>query len=96
MNFIVTFVQFIDGDFEDEEDIDVFEESYTSDNINPWFTSGDDPILVQTYTKTGNTYTFSDITIPVSGSRIRTGTLPNDVVRKPSKMSDHVHRFLKK
>jgi hypothetical protein len=43
---------------------------YTIANINPWYTSGNDPILVATYSKAGNNYSnFTDITVPVDGSR---------------------------
>jgi hypothetical protein len=70
MLFKVTFAEFINGVFEPVANRNIFNAQYTKANINPWFTSKIDPILVQTFKKTGTTYSdFSAITIPTSGSR---------------------------
>lgn len=75
MNFEVTFAELVDMEFEDVEDADVFQATYTLANINKWDDDeeGTDRLLAQTFTKTGNDYSdFSEITVHGEGSR--TGT----------------------
>jgi len=60
--------------------------TYTLANVNPWYTSKVDPLLVMTFKKSGTDYTdFSDITIPSSGSRGISIPLPPDLKRTTSK-----------
>jgi hypothetical protein len=82
MHFMVIFAELKDGELEAEADFNVFEADYTLDNINPWDTSGDDPILVQTFDRTSGAYVnFSDIDVPAEGSRARSGKLPKGLAR---------------
>jgi hypothetical protein len=49
---------------------------HTQANINAYDVSGNDPIIVQTMDKNGLNYTgLTDITVPTSGSRLKTGTI---------------------
>lgn len=76
LNFEVTFAEFKDGQFELATDVDIFEATYTVDNINSY----DNPnttIVVQTFTKTAGVIgNVSEITVPDEGSRIATQSLP--------------------
>jgi len=59
--------------------------TYTLENINPWFESEVDPILVMTFKKQGTTFSdFSDITIPGVGSRSISIPLPPEFKRTPA------------
>lgn len=76
MNFQVTFLEFEDGALEAEADWDIFNATYSTVNINPWFESEVLPLLSQTYVKTGGDYSnFSEITIHEAGSRKRKSEL---------------------
>jgi hypothetical protein len=83
MLFKVTFAEFINGVFEPVANRNIFNAQYTKANINPWFTSNVDPILVQTFKKAGTAYSdFSEITIPTSGSRSGSTNQMPPTVRK--------------
>ena len=71
MNFVVSFVTLTNG----VTGTPVTRNgSYTQANVNPWYTSGNNPLLVETFDKSGTTYqNFSAITVPASSSR--TGAL---------------------
>ena len=56
--------------------------TYTLANINPWFTSKVNPLLVMTFEKLGSDFKdFSEITVPISGSRSISIPLPPDFKR---------------
>ena len=77
MEFEVFFVDFVNGVSEPLATRDIYTASYTLANINPWFTSGIDPIVVQTFEVVNFVYsTPSAITVPscrqsdrISGTR---------------------------
>ena len=99
MNFEVIFAEFINGDFEPEAQMNIFSGSYTLANINPWYTSEVDPLLSQTFKKTGSVYSdFSEITIPASGSRTSvTNKLSTLRISKQNKVqSEKLKSFLRK
>lgn len=77
MNFEVHFVDFVNGQVEAEADRDVYAASYTLGNINAWDETEINPIVVQTFRVVDGVYMdFTDITVPTSGSRIKTHKLP--------------------
>jgi len=79
MNFKVSFIEYIDGEFEPEANRNSFTGTYTLDNINPWDdeTNGTEPVLAQTFEKSGSTYSnfSSPIIINDTGSRTRGNSL---------------------
>lgn len=80
MNFTVDYITIVDSD-----DVATVRKlgSYKPININPWDTSGDNPLLVATYQKAGGAYSnFSEITIPPSGSRMASGKLPTTIKKQ--------------
>ncbi|MEX2230938.1 MAG: hypothetical protein WD824_02165, partial [Cyclobacteriaceae bacterium] len=78
MNFEAHFVDFTGGVLEAAADRDIFTASYTLANINAWDVSGNDPIIVQTFTIVAGTYTdITAITVPASSSRMKSHKLPN-------------------
>lgn len=83
MNFEVHYVDFTDGALEAEADRDVFSATYTLNNINKWDQTGAaSPAIVQTFNLTGGAYAdLTDITVPTSGSRIKTHRLPAPLQR---------------
>jgi Calx-beta domain len=83
MNFEVHYVDFTNGALEAEADRNVFSATYTLTNINQWDQNGAaTPAIVQTFNLTGGVYSdFTDITVPSSGSRIRTHRLPAQLQR---------------
>jgi hypothetical protein len=81
MNFEVDFIEIINGN-----DVATTTKSgtYSLANINKWddATNGTDPVLVQTFQKTGIDFSnFSAIETPSSGSRIQSSQLPNGVIK---------------
>lgn len=73
MNFTVSFIKLVGG--VDKSPI-VKKGRYTLANVNPWDTSKKDPLLVQTFEKSGGDFTnFSEITIPPTGSRLSTSSI---------------------
>ena len=77
MNFEAHFVDFTDGALEVEADRDVFAATYTLANINKWDQSEVDPVVVQTFRIVNGAYVdLTEITVPASGSRMRTFELP--------------------
>lgn len=77
MTFEVQFVDFTNGTLEVVADRDIYTADYTAANINPWFESGDAPQVVQTFKVVDGEYVdLSDITVPASGSRKATQSLP--------------------
>jgi hypothetical protein len=83
MNFEVHFIDFQDGNFEAEAGIDVFTATYGAVNKNAYDSpTGTDPVVVQTFRLVDGVYTdLSGITVPASGSRMRTAKLPTNFVR---------------
>ncbi len=82
MNFQVSFIKLVNGA---NASTTVKKGTYTLANINPWddATIGTDPSLAMTFKKVGADYnTFSEITIPVSGSRIISSQIPLGLKRK--------------
>jgi hypothetical protein len=77
MNFTVTFIDVVNSVVEGAATRDIYETSYTLANVNPWDTSGDDPIVVQTMEKAGGQFiNVTSITIPGAGSRVRNREFP--------------------
>jgi hypothetical protein len=77
MNFTVRFIDFADGQLEAEADEDVFAATYTKANLNPYETTKVNPVVVQTFKIVDSSYTdITDITVPASGSRVRTPKVP--------------------
>ncbi|MBK5279891.1 MAG: hypothetical protein JJE09_13615 [Bacteroidia bacterium] len=80
MNFRVSFVKFKDGAYQSPI---VKKGAYKLANVNPWFTSDVDPILVQTFDKANGDFTnFSDITIPATASRIGSSGQLSSAIKK--------------
>ncbi|MBA4053321.1 MAG: hypothetical protein C0490_01280, partial [Marivirga sp.] len=84
MEFEVQFVDFVDGVAEVLANRDVFTASYTLANINKWdATNAPEPIIVQTFNITGGVYSApSSITVPPSGSRVGSPTLPSSIEKQ--------------
>jgi hypothetical protein len=90
LSFEVTFVDIVNGVVEGSGTRDTFNATYTMANINEWddATAGSNPAIVQTFNKVSGTYTAAtQITVPGSGSRVRTGggKLPPNVIRGKQK-----------
>ncbi|HEU5145346.1 MAG TPA: Calx-beta domain-containing protein [Chryseosolibacter sp.] len=90
MNFEVQFIDYAAGSAEAEADRDVYGASYTLANINAWDAEGaPDPIVVQTFRIVNGEYVdISGITVPASGSRVRSQKLPHGLEKRmwiPSK-----------
>jgi len=80
MNFSVSFVKLVAGVYKTPT---VKKATYTLANINPWFTSDVDPALVLTFDKTNGDFTnFSNITVPATGSRIKSTNLLTSFFKK--------------
>ena len=90
MNFEVHFADYANGVPEAEADREVYSASYTLANINAWDTQGaPDPIVVQTFRiVNGEFVDITEITVPASGSRVRSQRLPDGLEKRmwiPSK-----------
>lgn len=90
MNFEVHFIDYSAGVAEGEADRDIYAASYTLANINAWDEQGaPDPAVVQTFRIVNGDYVdISAITVPASGSRMRTQQLPREIEKRmwiPSK-----------
>lgn len=84
MNFEAQFADFKDGVLEPEAGFDVYPATYTLANINPWYESKVDPLVVQTFSIVDGVYTnVSDITVPASGSRMKSQQVPDWLGRSP-------------
>jgi hypothetical protein len=82
MHFEVAFIDIVDGAIEAEEDFEIFSGDYTAANKNPWDVSEVSPILSQTFTKSGSTFTIDpNIFIADEGSRLGIKTLPSGYKR---------------
>ncbi len=80
MNFRVSFVNLIAGVYKTPT---IKKQTYTKANINPWDTSKIDPVLVLTFDKTSGSFTnFSNITVPPTGSRIKSTSLLTSFFKK--------------
>lgn len=77
LNFTVTFVDVVNGTLESEDQTQVFEGSYTLENINAWTSETvESTVVVQTFLKSGQTFTSPEaINVPPSGSRVGSGEL---------------------
>lgn len=83
MNFEVHYADFVDGEIEGVDDREIFAAAYTLANINAWDQSDVDPIVVQTFRiVAGEFVDLTDITVPSSGSRMRTHRLPKGLERR--------------
>lgn len=83
MDFQVTYYKLINGANAGSV---VKKGTYTLANINPWYTSKVDPLLVMTFKKLGTEFKdFSDITIPSAGSRGISVQIPVGLKRTPGK-----------
>jgi len=89
MNFEVQFVDYVAGSLEAEAEREIFAASYTTANINRWDESEANPAIAQTFRiVNGEFVEISEITVPASGSRLRTEPLPSGLERRmwaPSK-----------
>ena len=84
MNFEVQFADYTSGVLEPQADRDIFAASYSLANINAWDTEGaPDPIVVQTFRIVNGEYVdISAITVPTSGSRVRSHPLPRGLEKR--------------
>ena len=88
MNFEAHFVDFAGGELEAEATRDIYAASYTLDNINAWDETEVNPIVVQTFRVVdGGFVDFTSITVPASGSRIKTYKLPDGLQKRKSRLS---------
>jgi len=74
LDFTVSFVEFSNGAFEPDDQVESFDGEYTIANLNKW-TDVNSTVVVQTFTKVGDIFgEISDpIITPDSGSRMSTG-----------------------
>lgn len=85
MNFEVHHVDFADSEFEADGDRNIYASSYTLANLNPWETADDLVHIEQTFRTVSGAFTdLSAITVPTSGSRMKTYKIPEKFVRKAS------------
>ena len=88
MNFEAHFVDFAGGELEAEATRDIYAASYTLDNINAWDETEVNPIVVQTFrVVNGGFVDFTAITVPASGSRVKTYKLPEGLQKRKSRLS---------
>ena len=88
MNFEAHFVDFAAGALEAEATRDIYAASYTLDNINAWDETEIDPAIVQTFRIVNGEYVdITDITVPASGSRVKTHKLPQGLERRTARLS---------
>lgn len=88
MNFEAHFVDFAAGALEAEATRDIYAASYTLDNINAWDETEIDPAIVQTFRIVNGEYVdITDITVPASGSRVKTHKLPQGLKRSTARLS---------
>jgi len=83
MNFQVRYIKLING----ASGTSVTKKgTYTLANINPWFETKVNPVLVMTFEKLGAEFKdFSEITVPATGSRVISIELPQGLKRTPGK-----------
>lgn len=96
MNFKVSFYSIISGT---DALIHSVNGAYTLNNINAWYETQVDPILVQTFEKTGGSFSnFSEITVPSSGSRVGSASGAKELVKQtqPSAHPGVIDRILRK
>lgn len=95
LEFQVEFIEFIDSDYEADEDVDIYTGTYTLANLNKWTGQNYSSTIVQTMRlNDGEFQDISDITIPTEGSRqsvakmnttlrpLSTRTLKSSILRK--------------
>ena len=83
LTFEVHFIDFTDGVVEPLVDREVFTATYTAVNKNPWEETQTTPPVVQTFSITDGVYgNITQITVPTSGSRIRTPEMPKGTKRR--------------
>lgn len=88
MNFEAHFVDFAAGALEAEATRDIYAASYTLDNINAWDETEINPAIVQTFRVVNGEYVdITDITVPASGSRVKTHKLPQGLERRTARLS---------
>jgi hypothetical protein len=88
MNFEAHFVDFAAGELEAEASRDIYAASYTLDNINAWDETEVNPIVVQTFrVVNGEFVDLTGITVPASGSRVKTYKLPEGLQKRKSRLS---------
>lgn len=82
MNFDITLVEILGGEVVSEVTKSA---TYTTANVNEWTneTTGTDPVMILSFTKSGTDFTnISEITVPASGSRLRTSPVPSGLKRQ--------------
>lgn len=96
MNFEVHFIDVVGGTFEAEADRDVHAASYSLANINKWTDEGAPvPAIVQTFRIVMGEYVdLTAITVPTSGSRMKTPTqtLPGGLKRTTGHGSGYLNK----
>lgn len=93
LEFMATFIDWVNGEPEPEADQDTFQATYTLANKNKWTDVGTTQV-VQTFHKTGNAFTtFSDITTPVSGSRVGSSGHLTTTIKKGDR-SESINRLI--
>ena len=71
--FTTYYGEFVDGDF-DESTFVEYDATYTAENVNDPVAGGDEPPAVQLFGRNGDKYSApTDIVVPGSGSRMRSG-----------------------
>jgi len=83
MNFQVRYIKLVNGA---SGSAVTKKGTYTLANINPWFETKVNPVLVMTFEKLGAEFKdFSEITVPTTGSRVISIELPQGLKRTPGK-----------
>jgi hypothetical protein len=82
LTFEVHFADYADGVVEAEGTREIYSATYTAANKFPWFDNEEWPQVVQTFKIVEGTYTdISQITVPASGSRLKTNRVPKGIKR---------------
>jgi hypothetical protein len=98
LDFDVYFAEVINGDVEPEAQWQLFEQSYTSDNINKWVSATPPTIIAQTFVNNNGAFSdFSEITKQPTSSRYGSSTMNNTLTavgqpkfKKSNPFKDHV------
>jgi hypothetical protein len=98
LGFRVQFIDVVDEVGEAAATREIFEASYTTDNINPWDdpNNGSAPLIAQTFTIVDGAFTdISAITVQSSGSRVKPMEIPSNVKKVKRGVYIHPKTFLK-
>lgn len=89
LTFEVHFADFVDGVVEAEATRDIFTATYSAANKNPWYESKVTPPVVQTFKIVDGAYVdITAITVPTTGSRIRTPKFPDASKRQRGRVAN--------